>query len=112
MIILLHSSKAMRLATDAGHRLTVPALLDRARVLAAQVRAMEVGPLAEMMSVTAGVAEKTAAQMAEWSADEVYLALPRPGGDAWLRIDRRSGELEWEDSERGWIAISAPLRHA
>ena len=42
--------------------------------------------------------------MAEWSADEVYLALPRPGGDAWLRIDRRSGLLEWEDSDRGLIA--------
>jgi uncharacterized protein len=41
---------------------------------------------------------------AEWSAEEVYLALPRPGGDAWLRIDRRSGQLEWEDSDRGWIA--------
>lgn len=69
MIILLHSSKAMRFAAAAGHRLTTPALLDRARVLAAQVRAMGAGPLAEMMSVTAGVAEKTAAQMAEWSAD-------------------------------------------
>ncbi|MGW4942000.1 YaaA family protein [Actinoplanes sp. NPDC004185] len=69
MIILLHSSKAMRFAADAGHRLTTPALLDRARVLAAQVQAMAVGPLAEMMSVTAGVAEKTAAQMAEWNAD-------------------------------------------
>lgn len=42
--------------------------------------------------------------LAEWSAEEVYLALPRPGGDAWLRIDRRSGRLEWEDSDRGWIA--------
>jgi hypothetical protein len=52
---------------------------------------------------------------AEWSADEVYLALPRPGGDAWLRIDRRSGQLEWEDSDRGWIAWLNDLhkgRHA
>ena len=46
----------------------------------------------------------TADTPAEWSAEEVYLALPRPGGDAWLRIDRRSGQLEWEDSDRGWIA--------
>ncbi|MGM9489120.1 PepSY-associated TM helix domain-containing protein [Ideonella sp. YS5] len=42
--------------------------------------------------------------IAEWSAEEIYLALPRPGGDAWLRIDRRSGLLEWEDSDRGSIA--------
>ena len=25
---------------------------------------------------------------ADWSADEIYLSMPRPGGDAWLSIDR------------------------
>jgi hypothetical protein len=41
---------------------------------------------------------------AEWSAEEVYLALPRPGGDAWLRIDRHSGAAEYELTQRGWIS--------
>jgi len=41
---------------------------------------------------------------AEWSADEIYLAQPRPGGDAWLRIDRRSGAAEYESTDRGWIS--------
>lgn len=41
---------------------------------------------------------------AEWSPDEVYLALPRPGGDAWLAIDRGSGEVEYEQSSRGAVA--------
>lgn len=49
---------------------------------------------------------------AEWSAEEVYLPLPRPGGDAWLRIDRASGELEWEDSDRGFIAWLNDLHKA
>lgn len=49
---------------------------------------------------------------AEWSADEVYLPLPRPGGDAWLRIDRASGELEWEDSDRGVVAWLNDLHKA
>jgi uncharacterized protein len=49
---------------------------------------------------------------AEWSEDEVYLALPRPGGDAWLRIDRASGALEWEDSDRGLIAWLNDLHKA
>lgn len=49
---------------------------------------------------------------AEWSAEEVYLALPRPGGDAWLRIDRASGELEWEDSDRGLVAWLNDLHKA
>ncbi len=41
---------------------------------------------------------------AEWTADEIYLAQPRPGGDAWLRIDRRSGAAEYESTDRGWIS--------
>ena len=41
---------------------------------------------------------------AEWSTDEIYVALPRPGGDAWVRIDRASGEAEMEDTSRGWVS--------
>jgi len=40
----------------------------------------------------------------EWSPEEAYVALPRPGGDAWLRIDRMSGEVEYEVTDRGWIS--------
>lgn len=40
----------------------------------------------------------------EWSARDVYVALPRPGGDAWLSIDRNSGEVRHEATDRGWIA--------
>lgn len=41
---------------------------------------------------------------AEWSADEVYLALPRPGGDGWVAIDRLSGAATSEATDRGWIS--------
>jgi uncharacterized protein len=41
---------------------------------------------------------------AEWSREELYVALPRPGGDAWVRIDRASGDAELEDTDRGWIS--------
>ena len=41
---------------------------------------------------------------AEWSADEVYLSLPRPGGDAWLSIDRETGAVEFEGTSRGALA--------
>lgn len=44
------------------------------------------------------------ARAAEWSPDEVYLSLPRPGGDAWLRIERDSGAVEYERTDRGWIS--------
>ena len=41
---------------------------------------------------------------AEWSPEEIYLSLPRPGGDAWLSLDLISGELLYESTDRGWIA--------
>ena len=41
---------------------------------------------------------------AEWSSDEIYVSMPRPGGEAWVRIDRESGEAEFEDTDRGWIS--------
>lgn len=40
----------------------------------------------------------------EWSDGEVYVALPRPGGDAWVSIDRNSGAISAEITDRGWIS--------
>ena len=40
---------------------------------------------------------------AEWDEIEIYLPLPRPGGDAWLAIDRASGEIEYELTDRGLV---------
>lgn len=41
---------------------------------------------------------------AEWNSDEIYLALPKPGGDAWLSINRETGDWVYEETSRGWIA--------
>ncbi|MEN3749534.1 PepSY-associated TM helix domain-containing protein [Sphingomonas sp. HF-S3] len=41
---------------------------------------------------------------ADWSGDEIYLALPRPGGDGWISVDRATGEVTTETTSRGWIA--------
>ncbi len=40
----------------------------------------------------------------EWSDGEVYVALPRPGGDAWLTIDREAGAVAYELTDRGWVS--------
>ncbi|WP_224040103.1 PepSY-associated TM helix domain-containing protein [Paraburkholderia unamae] len=46
----------------------------------------------------------TAGRVAEWSRDDIYVALPRPGGDAWVSVDFGSGEAQYELTTRGWIA--------
>jgi hypothetical protein len=49
---------------------------------------------------------------AEWSDDEVYLSMPAPGADAWLSIDRASGDVEFERIDRGWVAYLNDLHKA
>ena len=44
------------------------------------------------------------ARQAEWSDVEVYLSMPGPGTDAWLSIDRETGAVEYERTNRGWIS--------
>ena len=36
---------------------------------------------------------------------EVYVSLPRPGGDSWLTVDRADGAVLYERTDRGWISF-------
>lgn len=46
----------------------------------------------------------TSHRAVEWSEDEAYVPMPRPGGDAWLRVDLKDGTVEYEKTDRGWIS--------
>ncbi len=48
----------------------------------------------------------------EWSPGEIYIALPRPGGDAFMTVDMGSGEVNYERTDRGWIAYFNDLHKA
>lgn len=41
---------------------------------------------------------------AEWQPDEIYIALPRPGGDAWVSIALDNGDTQYEVTTRGVIS--------
>lgn len=60
------------------------------------------GPVAEWLSGRFGI--RSMAGDGEWSPEEVYVSLPRPGGDGWLAINRVSGQVKLEKTDRGWIA--------
>lgn len=63
-------------------------------------------PVPPLLADWASVALKAdiAGREAEISESEIYVALPRPGGDAWLTIERRSLEARYEITSRGWIS--------
>lgn len=59
-------------------------------------------PAREWIGRALGV--RVGAREAEWSKTEVYVALPRPGGDAWVSVDLETGEARYERTDRGWIS--------
>ncbi|MCC7271584.1 MAG: PepSY-associated TM helix domain-containing protein [Alphaproteobacteria bacterium] len=86
--------------TDA--RLPAP-LLSR---LAAEPPPDDRSPLPAFLAdwLATALAVSAEGRAAEWSADEIYLSLPRPGGDGWMTIDRDDGTVRLEVTDRGWIS--------
>lgn len=60
------------------------------------------GELAQWFAQTLDL--RLAGREAEWSASDIYISLARPGGDAWASVDLGSGAVEYERTDRGWIA--------
>ena len=58
--------------------------------------------LADWFASEVGVA--VANGQAEWNDGEIYISLPRPGGDAWASVGLGDGKVEYEKTDRGWIA--------
>lgn len=79
-----------------------PALLAQlTAAMPADAKASLPGSVADWVEQTFPV---KASSEAEWSADEVYLPAPRPGGDAWVAIDLTTGAVASEVTSRGWIS--------
>ncbi|MCJ2186893.1 PepSY-associated TM helix domain-containing protein [Novosphingobium beihaiensis] len=56
-------------------------------------------------AVAAAVPVDPAGHAADWMDEgEVYIAMPGPGRDAWVAIDRTSGAITAETTDRGWIS--------
>ena len=59
-------------------------------------------PLAAAIVGAIGI--DVAGREVEWSDGDAYISLPRPGGDAWVSVDRQSGALTYERTDRGWVS--------
>lgn len=106
-ITLNHASQIESRPQVAQRRAQLPAPLQALVAPSAAPASGKAGrPLPEPVVawVAAELGVETTGRAAEWSDDEVYLSMPRPGGDAWLRINREDGELEYERTDRGWIS--------
>lgn len=78
----------------------------------ALVKALLAAPAARAAPVSEAVARWASQEFsirldgrpAEWSAQEVYVPLPRPGGDGWISFDLTTGQAHYEHTDRGWIS--------
>ncbi len=78
--------------------------------LAASLRAHRAGgraPLPAALSdwLTGSFGIDVRGRDGEWSDREIYIALPRPGGDAWATVSLADGAVAYEKTDRGWIAF-------
>ena len=105
---LNHASQIEAKPQVTNRKAALPApLLDE---LAAAAKAAEAGK-ATHQPLPAGVAAWTRKSFninvdgmaVEWEDGEAYVALPRPGGDAWLRI-AADGAAEYEKTDRGTVS--------
>lgn len=102
-ITLNHASDIEAAPSIEEKRLTVPpGHLDALRAAASAKAATLPEPLAEWLEGQLGAA--VAGKTIEWSPGEAYIALPRPGGDAWVAIGTRLGEVTFESASRGPVS--------
>lgn len=102
-ITLNHAAQIESAPTISTLRATLPPPALRELRAAAETEAAQLPPgFIDWLSRSWNLAPQ--ADTAEWSPEELYLPLPRPGGDAWLRVDLASGEVEYEITDRGWIS--------
>jgi hypothetical protein len=116
VVLLLFSVTGFTL-NHAGAIESSPHVLKREATLPDDLRSQLVDPGRKTAPLPAPVADfveghvgvRMAGRAADWSSDEVYVALPRPGGDAWVSIDRVTGDIQYELTERGWLAYANDL---
>jgi len=102
-ITLNHASRIEARPSVSEKTATMPRpLLDQLKAVPADGKGQVSDPVAAWVSGAMGV--KISGREAEFSPNEIYIALPRPGGDAWLSLDRQTGEARYELTSRGVIS--------
>lgn len=61
-------------------------------------------PRALQLEIRSELGVDIAGANTEWTDVDAYISLPRPGGDAWLSVDRETGDVIYEVTSRGGVA--------
>lgn len=99
MIILIHSSKTMKLATTKSSSLRSPQLLSKARSLDSYLKTLSLKQLEKSMHISSPLAAKTAALIAGWTDEPIKqgVAIDSFVGDIYSGL--RAGSLSEDDRQ-------------
>ena len=104
-ITLNHASQIEAKPQVVSRKATLPPALQTTLAGAAEQHSGKRAPLPAPIATWAktNFSIDVASLDAEWEDDEAYVPMPRPGGDAWLRISA-DGAAEYEKTERGTVS--------
>ena len=102
---LNHASQIEAKPQVVSRKATLPAALQSSLKAAAEQHSGKRAPLPQSVAAWAksSFSIDVASLDAEWEDDEAYIPMPRPGGDAWLRISG-DGAAEYEKTDRGMVS--------
>jgi len=104
-ITLNNATKIEAKPTVVNRNATLPVPLQATLRAAAEKHAGKRAPLPPIVATWAksSFSIDVAGIDAEWEEEEAYVPMPRPGGDAWLRISA-DGAAEYEKTDRGMVS--------
>jgi hypothetical protein len=102
---LNHAAQIEAKPRTVSSKATLPGPLRPALLAAAEQHAGKRAPLPPVLAswVKSSFGIDVAGLDAEWEEEEAYVPMPRPGGDAWLRI-AGDGAAEYEKTSRGMVS--------
>lgn len=106
-ITLNHASQIEAQASIKQQKVATPVAINQQLQ---QLAAQEKPPLALPNNVEQWLDNQQAIRLSsesqiEWSPEEVYISLPKAGGDAWARFSLAEGQFEYESTSRGIISL-------
>ena len=104
-ITLNHASKIEAAPNIERHyAATPPQLNQQLQTLATQEPAVLPAEATQWLRTQQGISLSAESHI-EWSSDEVYIALPKAGGDAWARFLLAEAQFEYENTSGGMISL-------
>ncbi|MCB1657762.1 MAG: PepSY-associated TM helix domain-containing protein [Pseudomonadales bacterium] len=104
-ITLNHASRIEAQPKIEHHQAVIPPHINQQlKIIAQQKQAVLPAEVTQWLRRQQGISLSTESNI-EWSPDEIYISLPKAGGDAWVRFSLADAQFEYENTSGGMISL-------